>query len=61
MSADTVFELDDDATISGYVAQRSFTFNGKAFRPGDPITMAVFKHPRFSALLGSGYVREARP
>lgn len=62
MSTDThVPPLDDaEVLIEAYEAQRSFKFNGAVFRPGDKISMRVYLHPRFEALIHTGYIRAVK-
>lgn len=57
MSADTAAPDAVDDRIDGYVAQKSFLYKGRVFKPGDRITVDVFNHNRFESLLGAGLVR----
>ena len=48
---------DDDGLLDSHVAAKSFIFKGRRFLPGEPITIAVFTHPRFETLIRTGRVK----
>lgn len=50
----------EEVLLDSHVANRRFTFHGRVFLPGEPITIDVYRHPRFEALLRNGMVKEAR-
>ena len=57
MPVSTMSTADSDGIIESFVAAKSFLFKGRRFHPGDPITVAVYTHPRFETLVHTGRVK----
>jgi hypothetical protein len=57
---EAVQEIQQDDLVPDYVTTRAFKFNGHTFRPREPITVAVFQHPRFENLIHTGLVKAVR-
>lgn len=56
-TVDQAGTVDSDDVIPDYIAQRTFKFGGKTLHRGDPITVAIYRHRRFDALISTGYIK----
>lgn len=53
-------DIEPDDLVPDYVTTKSFKFNGHKFLPREPITVAVYQHPRFENLIHTGLVKAVR-
>lgn len=57
LTRDVLPGADDDDVLDTYVVRRAFTFNGRLFSPGEPITVGVYRHNRFDTFVSTLYVK----